>query len=89
MAKQIKKQGKKSSDKGFFTTGNAARQAGVSSSSLQYYIMIGLIKPTKLTSSGRRLFDREAVEKIALVKELNKSGYPLRAIRDLFLNNHR
>ena len=88
MAEQTKKQANRYSDKGLFTTGKAAKQAGVSSGSLQYYIMIGLVEPTELTSSGRRLFDDKAIEKIALIKELNKSGYPLRAIRDLFINGH-
>ena len=46
--------------------------------------MIDLIKPTKITPTGRRQFDEKAIEKIKLVKKLNKSGYPLRAIRELF-----
>lgn len=66
--------------------GKAATQAGVSRQSLQYYIMLGLIEPTEKTETGRRLFDLNAVERIKLIKKLNKSGYPLRAIRDLFLD---
>ena len=31
------------------------------------------------------MFDDKAVERIKLIKKLNKSGYPLRAIRELFL----
>ena len=65
--------------------GQAARQAGVSIQSLQYYIMVGLIKPTSVSKTKRRLFDARAVERIKLIKRLNKSGYPLRAIRELFL----
>lgn len=64
--------------------GTAAKCAGVSRQSLQYYLMLGLMKPTKTTETGRRLFDEKAVERIKLIKKLNKSGYPLRAIRDLF-----
>ena len=64
--------------------GKAAVQAGISRQSLQYYVMIGLIEPTEVTSTGRRLFDSGAVERVKLIKKLNKSGYPLRAIRDLF-----
>lgn len=47
--------------------------------------MVGLIEPTEVTTSGRRLFDNRSVERIRLIKKLNKSGYPLRAIRELFL----
>ena len=65
--------------------GAAAKLAGVSRQSLQYYVMVGLIEPTEVSSSGRRLFDAANVERIKLVRSLNKSGYPLRAIRELFL----
>jgi len=68
--------------------GQAAKEAGVSRQSLQYYIMVGLIKPTQVTPGGRRLFGRKAVERIKLIKKLNKSGYTLRAIRELFIQGH-
>jgi len=66
-------------------TGAAAKQAGISNQSLQYYLMLGLIKATEVTPTGRRLFDKKAVEQIKLIKKLNESGYTLRAIRELFL----
>lgn len=65
--------------------GQAARQAGISTQSLQYYIMVGLVKPTSVSKTNRRLFDKQAIDRIKLIKKLNKSGYPLRAIRELFL----
>jgi len=65
--------------------GVSAKKAGISRQSLQYYIMVGLVEPTKVSPSGRRLFDEEAIERIKLIKKLNESGYPLRAIRELFL----
>ncbi|MHC4174570.1 MAG: helix-turn-helix domain-containing protein [Planctomycetota bacterium] len=65
--------------------GAAAEKAGVSRQSLQYYLMVGLLEPTEVTPSGRRLFDEKAVRRIRLIKKLNDSGYPLRAIRELFL----
>ncbi len=66
--------------------GKAAEKAGVSRESLQYYLMIGLLEPTELTPSGRRLFNDKAILRIKLIKRLNRSGYPLRAIRDLFMD---
>jgi DNA-binding transcriptional MerR regulator len=68
-----------------FSISKAAKLAGVSTQSLQYYIMVGLIKPAQVTETKRRLFDDKTVERIKLIKQLNKSGYPLRAIRELFL----
>jgi DNA-binding transcriptional MerR regulator len=65
--------------------GAAAKKAGISRQSLQYYIMVGLLEPTEVTSTNRRLFDDKSIERIKLIKKLNKSGYPLRAIRELFL----
>jgi DNA-binding transcriptional MerR regulator len=74
-----------SEDKKMLSISKAAKSAGVSTQSLQYYIMVGLIKPAAVTETNRRLFDEKNVERIKLIKKLNKSGYPLRAIRDLFL----
>ncbi len=65
--------------------GQAANKAGISRQSLQYYLMIGLIEPTEVTDTGRRMFDEDCVKRIMLVKKLSTSGYPLRAIRELFL----
>ena len=67
--------------------GKAAKEAGVSRHSVQYYLMVGLLEATEKTSTGRHLFDREAIDRIRMIKQLNESGYPLRAIRELFLND--
>jgi len=67
------------------SVGAAAKKAGISRQSLQYYLMVALLEPTETTPTGRRLFDEKAIERIKLIKKLNDSGYPLRAIRELFL----
>ncbi len=67
------------------TVGAAAKKAGISRQSLQYYLMVGLLEPTEITPTGRRLFDEKAIGRVKLIKRLNESGYPLRAIRELFL----
>lgn len=72
-------------EKELVSIGQAAEKAGVSRQSLQYYLMVGLLEPTKVTPSGRRLFDHRAIEHVRLIKRLNDSGYPLRAIRELFM----
>lgn len=73
------------SKKKLMPIGQAAKKAGISRQSLQYYLMVGLLEPTEVTPSGRRLFDEKDIDRIKLIKRLNKSGYPLRAIRELFL----
>jgi DNA-binding transcriptional MerR regulator len=74
-----------STENRLFAIGIAAKKAGISRQSLQYYLMVGLLAPTQTMSGGRRLFDEKAIERIKLIKRLNESGYPLRAIRELFM----
>lgn len=64
--------------------GEAAKKAGISRQSLQYYLMVGMLEPTAITPTGRRLFDEKMVTRIKIIRKMNKSGYPLRAIRELF-----
>lgn len=78
-----------SEQKKLVSIGQAAKKAGVSTQSLQYYLMIGLLEATQVTSTGRRLFDQKAIDQIRLIKKLNASGYPLRAIRELFMEGRR
>ena len=73
-----------STEKKLMQIGAAAKKAGISRQSLQYYVMIGLMEPSEVSETGRRLFDEKSIENIKLIKKFNKSGYPLRAIRDLF-----
>ncbi|MDD5458959.1 MAG: MerR family transcriptional regulator [Phycisphaerae bacterium] len=74
------------SKKKLFTVGQAAKKAGISRQTLQYYLLVGILEPTETTGTRRRLFDEKAVEKIKLIKKLNDSGYPLREIRELFFH---
>ncbi len=69
--------------------GEAAKRADVSRQSVQYYIMVGLVEPTHVKSTGRRMFDQKAIDRIKLIKRLNLSGYPLRAIRELFIEGRK
>ena len=67
--------------------GKAAKRAGVTRQSLQYYLMVGLLEPAEVTKTGRRLFDKKSIERIKLIKKLNGLGYPLREIREIFLED--
>ena len=74
------------SDKGkLVRIGQAAKAAGVSKQSVQYYLMVGLLEPTEHTAGGQQLFDEKAIARIKWIKRLNESGYALRAIREIFL----
>lgn len=72
-----------SENKNLLRIGATARQAGISSKCLQNYVKLGLIEPKEVTETGGRLFDKRAVERAKLIKRLNESVYPLRAIYEL------
>lgn len=70
-------------------TAEAAQAGGVSRQTLQYYLMVGLVEATERTPAGHQLFDEKAVERIRLVKQISDSGYPLREIREIFLQREK
>ena len=65
--------------------GAAAEKAAISRQSLQYYVLLGLVKPAGKSPAGQRLFDKESISRIKLIRKLNRSGYTLRDIREIFL----
>ena len=66
----------------------AARAAGVSKQTIEYYILLGLISPIRRSGRRGRLFDANLVRRIRLIRSLNESGYTLRAIRETYLRRH-
>lgn len=65
--------------------GQAAKAAGVSTQTVEYYIMLGLIDPLTLPDRRSRFFNASLVKRIRLIRELNDSGYTLREIRTTWL----
>jgi len=49
--------------------------------------MLGLIDPIRKPDSKGRFFDDELIKRIRLIREMNKSGYTLRDIRETYLSN--
>ncbi len=72
-------------DRRYLKISQAAREAGVTKSTIEYYILIGLIEPIRPERSSRRYFDDRLVDRIRLIRKLNQSGYTLRAIRETYL----
>ncbi len=66
--------------------GEAARLAGVTAAQLQYYCYMQVVEPSALSPSGQRLFDARTIRRIRMVKMLNDGGYPLREIREIFMD---
>ncbi len=65
----------------------AAKAAGVSVQTVEYYIMLGLIEPLTEGGTRRRFFDEKLIKRIRLIRELNDSGYTLREIRTTWLRS--
>jgi len=65
--------------------GDAARRAGVTPAQLQYYCYMKVVEPTGVSEAGQRLFDSRAIRRVRMVKMLNDGGYPLREIREIFM----
>jgi MerR family transcriptional regulator, mercuric resistance operon regulatory protein len=62
-----------------------AKRCGLTRQTVQYYLLLGLIKETRRSDGGQRLFDPAVIQRVKLIHKLNESGYALRDIRETFL----
>ena len=67
------------------TIGQIAALTGISTRTLQYYDEIGLLKPSKLTPSGYRLYSSEALERLQQILFFKELGFKLQEIRKISL----
>lgn len=65
------------------TVKEVSKLTGVSVRALHHYDTIGLLKPTKVTQAGYRLYDDEAVEKLYLILVFRELGLSLKEIADI------
>lgn len=65
------------------TVTEVSRLAGVSVKTLHHYDEIGLLKPTKVTEAGYRLYDEEALERLYLILVFRELGLSLKDIGDI------
>ena len=63
-----------------------SKLTGISIRTLQYYDEIGLLKPSKRTSSGYRLYNDEALQILQQILFFKELGFPLKEIYEI-LNN--
>ena len=70
--------------KKLYRTEEVLRATGISRQVLYRYITLGFITPAEVTETGRRLFDESVFRRLELIRELNRSGYTLREIRETF-----
>lgn len=66
-----------------YTIGETAERSGFSASALRYYEGIGLVEPSTRTGAGYRLYDDEALERLAFIGRAKQLGCSLEEITDL------
>lgn len=65
------------------TVTQIAKQTGVSVRTLHHYDAIGLLKPTRVTEAGYRLYDDAALERLYLILLFREIGFPLKEIQGI------
>jgi len=68
------------------TVQQVSKLTGISVRTLHHYDNIGLLKPTKTTEAGYRLYDDEALRKLQTILLFRELEFPLKQIRDLLEN---
>lgn len=63
-----------------YTVNRLAKLAGISSRTLRYYDEIGLLKPTRISSSGYRIYGKEEVDRLQLILFYKELGLELDTI---------
>jgi DNA-binding transcriptional MerR regulator len=65
------------------TIGQVADRTGFTASALRYYEDIGLVAPAARTAAGYRLYDDEAITRLAFISRAKQLGCSLDEITDL------
>lgn len=63
------------------TVSQVTKLSGVSARTLQYYDEIDLLKPSKFTTSGYRLYDEDAIQKLQQILFFKELGFKLLEIK--------
>jgi len=80
---------RKKKNNGLWKIGQIAKEAGVRTSLVRYYSNLGLLEPAEVLTSGYRLYEpRETLEKIRLIRNLQREKPTLEKIKHQ-LNNDK
>lgn len=64
-----------------FAIGQAADQSGVKIETIRYYEREGIVQKPDRSAAGRRLYTRDGIAKLRLVKRCRDLGFPMPIIR--------
>ena len=66
--------------------GEVAKLSGVTVRTLHYYDEIGLLKPSKTTEAGYRMYSIEDLEKLQQILFFRELDFPLNEIKEIMIN---
>lgn len=66
-----------------FQIGEVADLVGLSLRTVRYYEEVGLVEPSDRTSGGFRLYSRDDIARLELIKQMKPLGFTLEEMRDL------
>jgi DNA-binding transcriptional MerR regulator len=70
------------------TVKEVSRLTGVSVRTLHHYDAIGLLKPTRITEAGYRLYDEEALKRLQTILFFRELEFPLKQIGEFLADPH-
>lgn len=65
------------------TVSQVTKLTGISARTLQYYDEINLLKPSKLTAAGYRLYDEESLQELQQILFFKELGFKLQEIHEI------
>lgn len=68
------------------TVNEVSKLTGVSARTLHHYDAIGLLKPTKVTQAGYRLYDDPALRRLQIILMFRELQFPLKEIKSILDN---
>ncbi|MCX7703498.1 MAG: MerR family transcriptional regulator [Planctomycetota bacterium] len=74
-------------EKNLLGTQQLCKKTGLSMQVVYQYLLLGIIKPEKRLPNGRLLFSKNTVNLLKLFHKLNRSGYPLQEIKEIFIEH--
>ena len=71
------------------TIGRLSKAAGVKVTTIRYYESIDLMGEPDRSTSGQRLYDDDAVQRLSFIRHARDLGFPIDSIRELIKLQHQ
>ncbi|MBI3011270.1 MAG: MerR family DNA-binding protein [Candidatus Omnitrophica bacterium] len=68
---------------------DVAKRSGCSTHAIRFYEKQGLLDRTQRTTSGYRVYELQALDRLAFIRKAQRLGFNLEEIRDIFVLSQR